>query len=258
MSNLEGGIVNTPENGIDSKNVLFFEASQLPLKRTQTPYQTESRSAQGPIILMGGGVKMSNSIFSYISDMVEKSISVVTAGTTIPEERFEEMADALYRMGVLHIFHIKANTSEFDRKRMLGLSRGIYVVGGDQRRLAANSRSNRLGEDVRMHNLYGGVFVGTSAGASIAGSKMPVGHGNISNGWGLVRGYVDQHLDERNRLPRMLNAVDRVGKGIAPDRNTACVIQSGQITGVIGEGSVHVVWRDRRNLSKALFVASIK
>ena len=45
MSNLEGGIVNTPENGIDSKNVLFFEASQLPLKRTQTPYQERKGQA---------------------------------------------------------------------------------------------------------------------------------------------------------------------------------------------------------------------
>jgi cyanophycinase len=97
----------------------------------------------------------------------------------------------------------------------------VWIGGGDQRRLNKMEKRDRLIYELKSLLKRGGIVGGTSAGASIMGSIMPVEDGE-ENGWGLIEEIndssgvsrlafgvcIDQHFIVRNRLGRLQKIVN--------------------------------------------------
>jgi cyanophycinase len=138
---------------------------------------------------------------------------------------------------------------------------GIFMTGGDQKRLLAIIGGTAL--DAEMHvalKLRGACIGGTSAGASaMSGHMLAQGRaelhpekGSVSLAAGLGflhKVVVDQHFSERQRLSRLLSVVAQNPylQGIGIDEDTALVIERGVGIEVLGEGAVTIV--DGRNMS---------
>jgi cyanophycinase len=132
---------------------------------------------------------------------------------------------------------------------------GIWMTGGDQKRLLAMIGGTLL--DEAMHGALkesGACIGGTSAGASaMCGHMLADGKadllpekGSVSLGAGLGfvhRVVIDQHFSERHRLARLLTIVAQNPYllGIGIDEDTALVVERGVGIEVIGAGSVTVV-----------------
>jgi cyanophycinase len=132
---------------------------------------------------------------------------------------------------------------------------GIFITGGDQKRLLANIGGTAL--DRALHHALaqrGACIGGTSAGASAmsghmlaegaAGLTPAKGAVNLGAGLGLVQGVViDQHFSERHRLARLLTVVAQNPRlqGVGIDEDTALVVERGAGIEVIGQGAVTVV-----------------
>jgi cyanophycinase len=122
---------------------------------------------------------------------------------------------------------------------------GVWLAGGDQTRLIKAYQGTAVERELRNLLARGGVIGGTSAGAAVMSDPMICGGNPVAEmgrGFGFLRGViVDQHLSERNRLPRLQGAVarhpDYLGLGI--DEQTAVVVQA-RVASVLGEGQVHV------------------
>ncbi|WP_185970118.1 cyanophycinase [Tepidimonas alkaliphilus] len=132
---------------------------------------------------------------------------------------------------------------------------GIYLSGGDQRRLmgvlweSAAARALHLAFHVR-----GCCIGGTSAGAAALSRQMlAIGEPalrpyrdavSLDIGLGLLASaIIDQHFNERHRLARLLSALalrpDLLGVGI--DEDTALLIERGRSVEVLGNGAVTLV-----------------
>ena len=128
---------------------------------------------------------------------------------------------------------------------------GIFLSGGDQRRLMASIGGTAFERALR-HAFDSGVCVaGTSAGAAVLSLHMLAEGGSprlpekdaarLDTGIGLVpEAIIDQHFSERRRLGRLLSVVaerpELLGLGI--DEDTGLVIERGRAVEVIGKGSV--------------------
>lgn len=86
---------------------------------------------------------------------------------------------------------------------------GAWIGGGDQRRLNKMEKRDKLIYELKSLLKRGGIVGGTSAGASIMGSIMPVEDGE-ENGWGLVEDNLifDQHFIIRKRFERLQKIVN--------------------------------------------------
>jgi cyanophycinase len=118
---------------------------------------------------------------------------------------------------------------------------GIFMTGGDQKRLLAIIGGTAL--DAEMHTalkVRGACIGGTSAGASaMSGHMLAQGKtdllpekGAVSLGAGLGflhRVVIDQHFSERQRLSRLLSVVAQNPylQGIGIDEDTALVVERG-------------------------------
>jgi cyanophycinase len=127
----------------------------------------------------------------------------------------------------------------------LSTATGVWLAGGDQTLLIEAYQGTAVERELHDLLACGGVIGGTSAGAAVM-SKVMIRGGNpvaeLGRGFGFLRGViVDQHLSERDRLPRLQGAVARhpgyLGLGI--DEQTAVVVQ-GRVASVLGERQVHV------------------
>jgi cyanophycinase len=124
---------------------------------------------------------------------------------------------------------------------------GVWLGGGDQSRLIAAYRGTAVERELHHLLARGGVIGGTSAGASAMSALMivsgnPEAEVGPGFGFGPVEGVViDQHFQNRNRLPRLQGILtrhpDRLGMGI--DEETAVVVQ-GRTATVIGRANVRL------------------
>jgi cyanophycinase len=121
----------------------------------------------------------------------------------------------------------------------------VWLSGGDQSRLVNAYRGTLVERELQTLLARGGVIGGTSAGASAMSAVMIRG-GNprptIGAGFGFLPGVViDQHFQNRSRLPRLLNALavhpNCLGLGI--DEQTAVVVRGRSVT-VLGNANVRL------------------
>ncbi len=224
----------------------------------------EHGARQGSLVIVGGGEDRENSKdvlarFVELAGGRDKKIVVITAASKIPEEMWAIYDQAFGDLGVarrspLHA-RSRADANDPDLVRELDDADGIFMTGGDQRRLLGMIGGTAL--DTAIHRALkqrGACVGGTSAGASamsghmLADGKVDLnpekGAVSLGAGLGLVqRVVIDQHFSERHRLARLLAVVAQNPylQGIGIDENTALVVRRGVGMDVIGDGSVTIV-----------------
>ncbi|MFC5462834.1 cyanophycinase [Massilia niabensis] len=226
-----------------------------------TPHQT---SSHGHLVIIGGGEdrKHDKAILARFVELAggpDARIVVITAASTIADDMWEIYDQAFGDLGVKQRFHLplvsRQDANDEAKVRMVAEADGIFMTGGDQKRLLAIIGGTSL--DAEMHTalkVRGACIGGTSAGASaMSGHMLAQGKtdllpqkGAVSLGAGLGflhRVVIDQHFSERQRLARLLSVVahNPYLQGIGIDEDTALIIERGRGIEVVGEGSVTVV-----------------
>ena len=223
-------------------------------------YAVETQ-ALGYLMVIGGAEDREHSK-DILSRFVELSgngpLVVITSASQNPEKMWETYDRAFGDLGVKHRSHVHVDSREdANSPELLAKvreARGIFMTGGDQKRLMANVGGTDL--DQAMHtavNAHGACVAGTSAGASamsghmLASSKTDIpakGAIGLGSGFGFIGKFViDQHFNERHRLGRLLSVVAQNPylQGIGVDEDTALVIRRGIGIDIIGQGAVTVV-----------------
>lgn len=225
------------------------------------PHRT---SSHGHLVIIGGGEDRKNdkailTRFVELAGGPDARIVVITAASTLAEEMWEIYNMAFGDLGVKRRFHLplmsRQDANNEEKVRMVAEADGIFMTGGDQKRLLAIIGGTSL--DAEMHTalkVRGACIGGTSAGASaMSGHMLAQGKtdllpqkGAVSLGAGLGflhRVVIDQHFSERQRLARLLSVVahNPYLQGIGIDEDTALIIERGRGIEVVGEGSVTVV-----------------
>ena len=184
---------------------------------------------------------------------------VLTAASTLHDEMWTLYDEAFKALGVEHrstaaIASRDDAGDEAVAARILE-SDGIFMTGGDQKRLLALIGGTRV--DHAMHVALrerGACIGGTSAGASAMSEHMlfdgtrevlpQKGLVHLAAGLGFLRrAIVDQHFSERQRLGRLLSVVAQNPHqlGIGIDEDTALVVRPQRGLEVVGDGSVTLV-----------------
>ncbi|MET0980884.1 MAG: cyanophycinase [Telluria sp.] len=225
------------------------------------PHQT---SAHGHLVIIGGGEDRQHdkSILARFVELAggpDARIVVITAASTIANDMWDIYDHAFGDLGVKQRFHLplvsRQDANDEAKVRMVAEADGIFMTGGDQKRLLAIIGGTAL--DAEMHTalkVRGACIGGTSAGASaMSGHMLAQGKtdllpqkGAVSLGAGLGflhRVVIDQHFSERQRLARLLSVVahNPYLQGIGIDEDTALIIERGRGIEVVGQGSVTVV-----------------
>jgi cyanophycinase len=232
--------------------------------------QRQLRESHGHLVIIGGHEdrKHDMEILSRFVELAggrDAKIIVISAASSVAGEMWEIYDKAFRELGVekrvhLHL-HSRQCANDAEHIRDVEDATGIFMTGGDQKRLLAIIGGTRL--DAAMHaalKLRGACIGGTSAGASaMSGHMLAQGRaelhpekGSVSLGAGLGflhKVVVDQHFSERQRLSRLLSVVAQNPylQGIGIDEDTALVIERGVGIEVLGEGAVTIV--DGRNMS---------
>ncbi|MEC8251573.1 MAG: cyanophycinase [Planctomycetota bacterium] len=123
---------------------------------------------------------------------------------------------------------------------------GVWFGGGSQQRIADAFVGTRVEREVHALLARGGVVGGSSAGAAIQ-SRVMIARGKappqLTTGLDLLtNAIVDQHLLARERLPRLLQALEtRPGRfGLGIDEGTAVVVRGRQLQ-VLGRSQALLV-----------------
>jgi cyanophycinase len=229
----------------------------------------DKRSEHGHLVIIGGGEdrKHDKTILCRFIELAggkDAKIVVITAASKIANEMWEVYDKAFGDLGVANRMHVhlgsRADANKPELVRAVEEADGIFMTGGDQKRLLAIIGGTQI--DEAMHSalkLHGACIGGTSAGASaMSGHMLAEGHvelqpelGSVALGAGLGllhRVVIDQHFSERHRLARLLTLVAQNPylHGIGIDENTALVVKRGSGIEVIGDGAVTVL--DGRNM----------
>ncbi|MER3495877.1 MAG: cyanophycinase, partial [Armatimonadota bacterium] len=110
----------------------------------------------------------------------------------------------------------KADPTDADRLELSELlkgARGIWMAGGDQRRITARLGPEFITKTLQPLVKQGLNVYGTSAGAMACSATMITGNGNfpgtatMAPGLGLTNWIVDTHFTQRGRLPRLQDAL---------------------------------------------------
>lgn len=230
--------------------------------------QDQSYTVEGPrtghLVIVGGNENRNSDMvilerFVALAGGPDASIFVLTAASNEHEEMWGLYEKAFSKLGVrqLTTSNIKNREDACDEATAQRLfdADGIFMTGGDQKRLMALIGGTRI--DHAMHRALrerGACIGGTSAGASAMSEHMlfdgtkdllpQKGSVHLGAGLGLVRRVIfDQHFSERQRLGRLLAAVAQnpylLGAGI--DENTALIVRPGHGVEVIGDGAVTLI-----------------
>jgi cyanophycinase len=216
----------------------------------------------GSLMIIGGNEDRTDNkdVLQRFIDLAggpEQPLMVITAASTVPDDVWELYDAAFTDLGARDFTHVRITSREQAEDHQLAhrmaQARGIFMTGGDQKRLLAFLGGTQVERAMRHAFNDGACVAGTSAGASALGTHMLTegkaelapekGAVRLGAGLGFIsRVIIDQHFSQRHRLNRLLSIIAQspflLGAGI--DENTALIVQGGAIE-VIGEGSVTVV-----------------
>jgi cyanophycinase len=221
-------------------------------------------SDRGSLLIIGGSEDREDQMqvlrrFVALSGGPGANIAVITSASEIPGEVWEMYHTAFRQLDVTNLSHVHLDARHEAANpkllRCLAQADGIFMTGGDQKRLLEMTGETRVHDEIcKAYQERGACIAGTSAGAS-AMSRFMLAYGKaelepekgtfgLARGLGLVEQIVvDQHFAERQRLPRLLSIIaerpDLYGVGI--DEDTAIVIRPGDGIEIVGQGAVTVV-----------------
>ncbi len=197
--------------------------------------------------------------FVELAGGAERKIVVLTAASKVPQAVWEMYDRAFGELGVRHRSPIDSTSrTDANDSRLaeeVASADGIFMAGGDQKRLLAMIGGTPLHDAMRRAFTERGACIGgTSAGASAMSAHMLAdgktesrpekGTVHLAAGLGFVRrAVIDQHFSERRRLARLLTVVAHNPHllGIGVDEDTALVIGRGAGIEVIGEGAITLI-----------------
>ncbi|MFC5512588.1 cyanophycinase [Massilia jejuensis] len=226
--------------------------------------EPQRRARHGHLVIIGGHEDRQHrkeilTRFVELAGGVQSSIVVITAASRVADQMWSIYEQAFADLGVTRHAHLvlenRQDANDEEKVRMVAEADGIFMTGGDQKRLLAIVGGTAL--DAAMHaalKVRGACIAGTSAGASAMSGHMLAqgrtdllpekGAVSLAAGLGFVhRVVIDQHFSERQRLARLLSVVAQNPYllGIGIDEDTALVIERGRGIEVLGEGSVTVI-----------------
>jgi cyanophycinase len=212
----------------------------------------------GVVMAIGGNEDKRATRHSILAEFVRRAggaearIVIIPSASKYPVRRAAQYARVFRKLGVEAITAIHAERGATpDDLLKIENATGIFVTGGDQGKLMHHLlRTGCATAIVNAVRNGGGVYAGTSAGASAVAKRMIIGRTladgsevvEFAEGLGLVPGViVDQHFSERQRLPRLIAAVEDHGLvGVGIDENTATVWENDGAR-VAGAGGVTVI-----------------
>ncbi|MEY5100600.1 MAG: hypothetical protein RJA36_3319 [Pseudomonadota bacterium] len=186
-------------------------------------------------------------------------ILLLSAASAYPERVWQGYEPVFQGLGARRISHLDLRSrqeanSPSAAQRILAAD-GVYLSGGDQRRLMATLGGSASERALRLaFERQGCCIGGTSAGAAALSREMLAGAATapsarvaLEAGLGLMpQAIVDQHFSQRQRLPRLLAALgQRPGLlGLGLDEDTALLLEPGRLE-VLGSGAVTLVGTPR-------------
>src|SRR5581483_9042577 len=144
-----------------------------------------------PRFFLWGGGHMPDAVIDQFREKAAGKVVVIPAASSVPKEAVAPWVG-------------KDNVVIFDTEDDLNDATGVWMTGGDQRRLVGS----RLHERLREMSEKGILIGGTSAGAS-AVSDVMIYEDTEDRGFGLTRLVIDQHFNTRDRLPRLLKLIEK-------------------------------------------------
>jgi cyanophycinase len=211
------------------------------------PAQEQRGTSHGTLIIIGGGARESS--LQAVADHIipPKYLSVVTLASRDPEYQFNKCRDGLAEFGFEFSHLSKDSLKEESESYIPSHVTGVFMTGGRQDDLMEALGTSRFSQELREYYNNGGTIIGTSAGASFMGDKMPLGQSH-ADGFGLVPHIIDQHFTQHNRKGRLISLIqqfpDKIGIGI--DENTAVIYNNSHMM-VMGEGQVFVLQTNEYN-----------
>ncbi|MDQ1816018.1 cyanophycinase [Massilia sp. CCM 9210] len=227
----------------------------------QAPLPADTRC--GSLLIIGGSEDREDDMqilerFIALCGGADKRIAVLTAASRVPERMWAIYDAAFGGMNVtsrkpVHIAS-RAEANDAAMAAEVAQADGIFITGGDQKRLLALIGGTKLDEALHAALARGACIAGTSAGASAMSAHMLADgkadlhpeKGTVSLGAGIgfvQRVVIDQHFSERQRLARLLTVVAQnpylLGVGI--DEDTALLIDAGGGIEILGAGAVTVI-----------------
>lgn len=199
-------------------------------------------------------------------------IAVLASASTVQDDVWQTYDQAFNQLGVHNRTWVpisdRDHAGDPEYARRLSQSDGIYITGGDQKRLLATIGGTPIETALRQALRERGACIGgTSAGASAMSEHMLAmgpsrslpekGAASLAAGLGFLKHVViDQHFSERQRLGRLLSVLAQnpglIGVGI--DEDTALVIAADRSLEVVGAGAVTIL-DGRRMVSSFLDAA---
>lgn len=215
----------------------------------------------GHLFIIGGGEERCGDMpvlerYVELCGGPSSSIAVLTSASTIPDKMWEMYDTAFSELGVRHHFHIhaesRAQANEQDRAQKIYEADGIFMTGGDQKRLVEVLGDTQIHDVMRRAFKDNGACIGgTSAGASAIAyhmladgkkEKLPDKHtARLDKGLAFLQQVtIDQHFSERQRLARLLSVIAQYPEliGVGIDEDTALIISERGGVEVIGAGAV--------------------
>lgn len=219
-------------------------------------------SQTGSLLIIGGNEDRTDNKdvlqkFLSLAGGLRQPIMVITAASTVPDDVWEMYRVAFDDLQASDVTHVRitsrAEAEDEQLAQRMARAGGIFMTGGDQKRLMAFLGGTRVDQAMRQAYADGACIAGTSAGASgmcthmLAEGKAELvpekGAVRLGAGLGYItRVIIDQHFSQRHRLNRLLSVVAQspflLGAGI--DEDTALMVACDRIE-VVGEGTVTVV-----------------
>lgn len=228
--------------------VTFFPVR---LALAEAPASGENEPA-GALVICGGG-KLPASIFDRFLELAggqNARIVVIPTASVLADQTPRETLTSTWKksLGVeVSLLHCRDRQKAGDPGLLAPLENatGVWIMGGNQSRLAEAYLGTPVEEELLKLHRRGGVIGGTSAGAAIMSRRMIAGGKQqplMGVGFDLLPGAViDQHFLRRNRQERLKAAVERHNDcfGLGIDEGAAVVVRSGRLE-VIGESTATV------------------
>lgn len=217
-------------------------------------------SARGSLLIIGGSEDRRHDM-TVLERFVAQcggrrsKILVLTAASAVPGKIWTQYHAAFDALGASDHEHLQIdgrNDAGDPRIReRIDSADGIFISGGDQKRLLASTGGTLLHSAMHEALARGACIAGTSAGASAMSARMVAagearlqaikGNMTLGQGYGFLESVIiDQHFSQRQRLPRLLSVVaqepELVGVGI--DEDTALLIEQGLAIEVLGDGAI--------------------
>lgn len=210
----------------------------------------DPRGISGKLVICGGG-ELPDSVLDKFVELAggesARLVVIPTASEKAEDGPPDDFVRSWREAGIkdVQVLHTRskdeANSSVFVEP--LKQATAIWLVGGQQSRIAEAYVGTAVEREVSALLERGGVIGGTSAGAAIQ-SRLMIARGNpmpeVATGFDLLPGCViDQHFSKRNRKPRLLKVLaEHAGYlGCGVDEQTALIVDGRRLS-VLGENSV--------------------